>query len=131
MWSISVISVRTPRRTGADAPAWLFVGPRRNARGFSNLFIVSLYFGCSAKPLRDFPGGLEFVEFGRTNPDLGVRLGIVDDDLLLQSIMVQSPVTLGNAHLFAARIPRQIAPHFVVQTNRFDNEPVSLPPANR
>src|SRR5467141_4036829 len=130
-WSISVISVRTPRRTVADAPAWLFVGPGRNARGFSNLFVVSLYFGCSAKPLRDFPGGLEFVEFRRTDPDLCVRLGIVDDDLLLQSIMVQSTVTLSKVHLFAARIPREIGPHFVVETNRFDNERVSLPPANR
>src|SRR5467141_1795412 len=130
-WSIFVNSVRTPHRTGADAPAWLFVGPGRDARGFSNLFVVSLYFGCSAKPLCDFPGGLEFVEFGRTGPDLCVRLGVIDDDLLLQSIMVQSAVTLGKVHLFAARIPREIGPHVVVETNRFDNERVSLPPANR
>jgi len=50
---------------------------------------------------------------------------VIDDDLLLQSIMVQSAVTLGKVHLFAARIPREIGPHFVVETNRFDNERVS------
>src|SRR6267143_6798642 len=124
------ISARAFRRTSADAPTLLFAG-RGDARGLSNLLVVSLFFGCSAKPLRDFPGGLQLVEFGRTHPDLCVRLGVVDDDLLLQRVMVQSTVTLGKVHLFAARIPREIGPHFVVETNRFDNECVSLPPANR
>src|SRR5882672_6872795 len=124
------ISARAFRRTSADAPTLLFAG-RGDARGLSNLLVVSLFFGCSAKPLRDFPGGLQLVEFGRTYPDLGVRLGIVDDDLLLQSVVIQSPVALGQVHLFAARIPREVGPHFVVETNRFDNERVSLPPANR
>src|SRR6266566_7220199 len=124
------ISDRAFRRTSADAPTLLFAG-RGDARGLSNLFVVSLFFGGSAKPLRDFPGGLQFVEFGRTYPDLCVRLGIVYDDLLLQSVMLQSPVALGKVHLFAARIPREIGPHFVVKPNRFDNERVSRPPANR
>ena len=44
--------------------------------------------------------------------------------------MIQPPVALGKMWLFAPGIPEGIVPLFVVKPNRFDNEFVSILPAN-
>src|SRR5258705_9137141 len=106
-------------------------GRGRDTSGFSNYFVVSLVFVYDAKPLRNFPGGLEFVEFGRTDPDLRVRFRVVDGDLQLQGVMIQPAVALGKVRLFTPRIPIGIDPLLVVEPNRFDNECVSFPLATR
>src|ERR1700704_3174064 len=103
----------------------------RDTSGVSDYFVVSLAFVYDAKPLRNFPGGLEFVEFGRTDPNLRVRFRVVDGDLQFQGVMIQPAVAFGKVRLFAPRIPVGIDPLLVVEPNRFDNECVSFPLANR
>src|ERR1700733_1627766 len=45
--------------------------------------------------------------------------------------MIQPPVTLRKAHLFASRIAIGIGPNPVVKPGRLHNKRISLPPANR
>src|SRR6266478_6656323 len=103
----------------------------RDTSGFSDYFVVSFVFVYDAKPLRNFPGWLEFVEFWRTDPDLRVRFRVVDGDLQFQGVMIQPPIALGKVRLVTPRIPIGIDPLLVVEPNRFDNECVSFPLANR
>lgn len=109
---------------------WLF-GRGRDASGFSNCIVIGLFFVYGAKPLGYFPGRLQFVKFGGTYPDLRVRFGVVYRYLQFQGVMIQSSVALRKVHLFAARITVDIGPGPVVETNRVDNECVSLPFAHR
>src|SRR5216683_2228371 len=81
----------------------LFAGFGRNAaRGFSNILIISLQFAGCAKPFRNLPIRFQLVKFRRTYPGLRIGFGVVNDDLLFQSVVIQSPVALGQMHLFAA-----------------------------
>jgi len=116
--------------TPATGCVGTLLGRGRDTGGLSDYFVVCLVFVQGAKPLRDFPGRLQLVEFGRIDPGLRVRLGIVDDDLHFQGVMIQPPVALGKMCLFAPGIPEGIVPLFVVKPGRFDNECVPILPAN-
>src|ERR1700730_7659948 len=109
---------------------WLF-GRGRDASGFSNCIVISLFFVYGAKPFRNFPGRLQFVKFGGTYPDLRVRFGVVYRYLQFQGVMIQSSVALREVHLFATRITIGIGPDPVVKTNGVDDECVSLPLSSR
>src|SRR5690349_683812 len=45
--------------------------------------------------------------------------------------MIQAPIALGQVHFLAARIAVGIGPDLVVKPDCFDNECISVPPANR
>src|SRR5579864_758836 len=109
----------------------LFLRGRGAARGNPNHVVVGLVFFQNAEPLRDFPSRLEFVELGRAGPNLRVCLGVVDDDLQLQRVMVDPPVTLREMQLLAARVSPRVRPKPVVEADCVDNERVPLPMADR
>src|ERR1700686_4920301 len=95
----------------------LFRRGRDSAGGFSNDIAISVFFFYDAEPLRNFPRGLELVEFGWIDPNFCVRLGIVHGDLHFQSVMIQPPVAFRKVHLIAARTAVNIGPEFIVETD--------------
>src|SRR5260221_6058933 len=102
-----------------------------NARRLPDYFVISFVFVQDAKPFGNLPARLQLVKVGRADPGLRVRLGIVDDDLHFQGVMIQSPVALRQARLVAARIPKRIVPELIVETNRLDHKSISVPFADR
>src|SRR4029077_4064913 len=95
-------------------PPLLLVGRGRNARRLPNRFVIGFIFVQNAKPLRHFPARLQFVEFGRANPGLRVRLRIVDGDLQFQGVVIQSAVAFRQVRLLAAWISVGVGPHLVI-----------------
>ena len=78
-------------------------------------------------------------EFGRqqsevldvAHPGFRVRPRVIGDELQGKCVMIQALPALGQMQLLAARIAEEVNPGFVVETNRINNEGISVPFANR